>query len=86
MADQATHTRPAKPEKPRVWQVKWNLPATAVHNTRVVPPFDTENAARRYVENNHPRGHEVYLETPEGTKHHYAADEDEPWQTHEDEE
>lgn len=39
-----------------------------------VDKFDTETLAKRYVETNHPRGREVYVEGPDGHQEHYSAD------------
>lgn len=35
---------------------------------------EDKGVARRYVETNHPRGREVYLEHPDGYQEHFSAD------------
>jgi hypothetical protein len=37
---------------------------------------ENEALAKRYIKNNHPRGREVYLESPDGIRTHYSADHD----------
>jgi hypothetical protein len=39
-----------------------------------VTKFDTKELARRYVETNHPRGREVYVEHPDGYAEHFSGD------------
>jgi hypothetical protein len=41
---------------------------------KVVFETDDENAARKYVETNHPRGREVVLQTSDGRLGHFSAD------------
>jgi hypothetical protein len=75
--------RPAKPQKPkfRVKRVDLNQPDHA--GTDVVPAFDTEGPARRHITQNYPRGREVFLELPDGSREHYSQDVagqgDDPW-------
>lgn len=40
----------------------------------VITKFDTKAQARKYVETNHPRGREVYVEHPDGYTEHHSAD------------
>lgn len=40
----------------------------------VVFGHEDRGVARRYVEINHPRGLEVYLQHPDGYREHYSAD------------
>lgn len=75
--------RPVKPQKPkfRVKRVDLNQPDHA--GTDIVPAFDSEGPARRYIKENHPRGREVFLELPDGSREHYSQDHDnqgdDPW-------
>ena len=39
-----------------------------------ITKFDTLGEAHRYVETNHPRGREVYVEHPDGYQEHFSAD------------
>lgn len=75
--------RPVKPAKPK-WRVKrvdLNQPDHAGND--VVPAFDSEGPARQHIIRNYPRGREVFLETPDGSREHYSADHgtqgEDPW-------
>ncbi len=53
---------------------------------------DDENAVRRYIETNHPRGREIVLQTSDGRLGHFSADlkaqghDNEGWLDYSDEE
>ena len=51
----------------------------------VVFEHEDEGTARQYVKTHHPRGAEVVLEAPDGSRQHYSADlesqgHSQPWQ------
>jgi len=87
-----TETKPRRPSKPRApkWKVRkvdLNQPDHAGVN---LTEFTSEGPARKYIRENYPRGREVFLENPDGSREHYSADlhhqEDEPWtEFHQDE-
>lgn len=68
-----TPTRPARVRpKPTKFKVKKFVQGMDNHPTL----YADENRilAERYIKTNHPRGREVYLEHPDGTRQHYSAD------------
>jgi hypothetical protein len=73
-----TEKRPArrqvKPQKPkfRVKRVDLNQPDHAGND--ITPAFDSEGPARRHIMQNYPRGREVFLELPDGSREHYSQD------------
>lgn len=68
----ATTTPRARPRpKPTKYKVK-KVDENGLYPT--ISPFDTEGEARRFIRNNHPRGRNVFLESPDGTREHYSAD------------
>jgi hypothetical protein len=66
--------RPVKPAKPRyrVRVADLNQPDHA--GADLVKPFDSEGVARKHITQNYPRGREVFLEKPDGSREHYSAD------------
>lgn len=81
--DTTSKRRPVRPAKPRfrVRAVDLNQPDHAGND--VVKPFDSEGPARRHITQNYPRGREVFLEKPDGSREHYSADHghqgEDPW-------
>lgn len=67
--------------KPVRFKVRRYVPGLDTHP--VLFSDENENAAKRHVRENYPRGREVYLETPGGERMHYSADHDfqgdDPW-------
>jgi len=74
--------RPARPPRPPVFKVRLANPDDYATPGKVVFSSDTEGIARNYIKQHHPRGREVYLETPAGRLEHYSAEHD--MQGHED--
>jgi hypothetical protein len=60
-----------KPVKFKVRKV-----VAGMDNHPVIYSSDNQTLAENYITANHPRGREVYLETPDGAKKHYSADHD----------
>jgi hypothetical protein len=71
-----TTTEQASPRKVK--------PSTKYRVRRVTPDgtdpvvfsHEDQGVARRYVEDNHPRGLEVYVQHPDGFREHYSADQE----------
>jgi len=79
-----TAARPKRPARPPKWTVRrvdLNQPDHAGSN---IVQFDSEGPARNHIMNNYPRGREVFLQAPDGSRQHYSADHDfqgdDPWQ------
>lgn len=69
-AEDTPRPRKVKARKP-VYRVR---KVTDTGEDPVVTKFDTLAEAHRYVEINHPRGREVYVEHPDGYSEHHSAD------------
>lgn len=74
--------RPVKPQKPK-WRVKAADLTQPDHAGNTLQTFDSEGLARRHITQNYPRGREVFLENPDGSREHYSQDHntqgDDPW-------
>lgn len=85
--DTASTARAPKPKAPSKFKV---MSATAPEGTPAIFSSESEGAVRNYIRNNHPRGREVYIQTPDGSKEHYSADMghqgDDPWVEYSDDE
>lgn len=78
-----TDTATSKPAvKPKTTKFKV-FSATAPEGTPAIFSSESEGVARNYIRTNHPRGREVYLQLPDGSREHYSADTghqgDDPW-------
>jgi hypothetical protein len=67
-----TGTAKPKPVRPPKFKVRKYVEGMDTHP--VLFAHEDETQAKRYIKQNHPRGKEVYLESPDGTKTHYSAD------------
>lgn len=90
--DDTKPTPPVKPAararpRPVKFKVRKNVPGLDTHP--ILFSSENENAAKRHITTSYPRGREVYLEAPDGTRTHYSADHafqgDNPWLPFEDE-
>lgn len=66
--------RPARPPKPPTFKVRASNPDDYQTPGKLVFSSESETQARNYVKQHHPRGREVHLELPDGSKEHYSAD------------
>lgn len=78
-----TETKPpaaARAPKPRPVVIKRHNPDNYDSGHAVVRKFEhpdpaiAERHARNYIKQNHPRGRDVFLELPDGSREHYSAD------------
>lgn len=67
-------TKPVARARPRPVKFRVRKYVAGLDTHPVLFSSENENAARRYITTNHPRGKEVYLEAPDGEKTHYSAD------------
>lgn len=62
-----------RPPKWKVRRVDTDQPDHAA-TTNPLVEFSSEGPARRHIETNYPRGREVFLENPDGSREHYSQD------------
>lgn len=79
-----TATKPARAPRPKKFRVRLhNVDDYSGQSNKTVFEDESENAARAYIRTHHPRGREVFLHSPDGSKEHYSADldaqGDDPW-------
>jgi hypothetical protein len=72
--DPGTKTPVRARPKPARFRVRKNVQGMDTHP--VLFSDESRALAERYIKTNHPRGREVYLEHPDGTRQHYSADHD----------
>lgn len=76
MTTPATGTGAAKPAPKKPVKFKVRKVVAGMDTHPVIYTSDNQTLAENYITTNHPRGKEVYLETPDGAKKHYSADHD----------
>ena len=70
-----TATKPARAPRPKKYRVRLhNADDYTGQSNKTVFEDESENAARTYIKTHHPRGREVFLQLPDGSKEHYSAD------------
>jgi hypothetical protein len=72
----ASPARRRRKPRPDTWSVKTHDPDFLGNNRGVFKDSspDAERLAKAYIVQRHPRGREVYLESPAGETWHYSAD------------
>lgn len=84
-----TPSTPAARTRPKPTKFKVRKVVQGMDTHPVLLSHENPNVVKRYITTNHPRGKEVYLEAPDGTRTHYSADHDhqgdDPWLPYEDE-
>lgn len=89
MTDDTAVTRPVAKARPKPTKFKVRKVVQGMDTLPILHASESETAAKRYITTNHPRGAEVYLEAPDGTKTHYSADHahqgDDGWLPYDDE-
>jgi hypothetical protein len=79
--------RPSRPKAKPKARIRVHNPDDYTGNAnKTLMSFEGDNAellARNYIKQHHPRGREVFLHLPNGSKEHYSADLDtqgeDPW-------
>jgi hypothetical protein len=71
---QTAKTAPARAPKPPKYKVRKYVAGMDTHP--VLFSDESQALAENFIRKNHPRGKEVYLEHPDGTRRHYSADHD----------
>jgi hypothetical protein len=80
MAESSTAAKPARAPRPKPVTIYRHNPDDYDGSHVAVKKFDhpdpkiAEHQARAYIKANHPRGRDVFLQLPDGSREHYSAD------------